>query len=434
MPGPSTGRRRRILLRHLVVLGLFVTLLTTAMAALEARGGLPNPNPRGPGRHQVPAAYRFLMHHPPDGTEVLFLRSLLCTVLALDALYLILLGTDRLPRTRAGRIALALAALAVAFPAVELPLRAAERADPSFFVPDPVLFWKHRPGLRDYPTPFGSVSTNSFSLRGPETTRARPEGTYRVLVLGDSTLFGHGVREDETFAQRLERELAPVAAPHPVEVLNGAVQGYTTWQGLDFLERQGLRFDPTLLIVGFNNDPEIDLVPDRERAAPLRAVRPLAEALYSSTSYLLLRKVLVNLRIPSMLPEQAELEVKVRRGSRIPDRMHRVPLDDFRGNLQRMAELARGRGIPMILLVLPRDPAQTPRYPNSEYREAMLAAATEPGVRVLDLFQEWQAPEYARYFRPGDPMHPRAAGQARMAAQVAEAIAPLVRAGAAGLR
>src|SRR5262245_7988462 len=45
---------------------------------------------------------------------------------------------------------------------------------------------------------------NSLGLRGPETSANKAEGTFRILCLGDSFTFGAGVREEDTFARRLQ--------------------------------------------------------------------------------------------------------------------------------------------------------------------------------------------------------------------------------------
>src|SRR5215468_4839346 len=63
-----------------------------------------------------------------------------------------------------------------------------------------------RPGIET--TFFGApVRVNHLGLRGPEVeSRPRP-GVHRVLVLGDSVVFGAGVAEDEALPAVLGRRL-----------------------------------------------------------------------------------------------------------------------------------------------------------------------------------------------------------------------------------
>jgi hypothetical protein len=49
--------------------------------------------------------------------------------------------------------------------------------------------------------------TNSFGLRDVEFSLAKPEGTLRIVCLGDSVTYGAGVPFDETYEQQLERAL-----------------------------------------------------------------------------------------------------------------------------------------------------------------------------------------------------------------------------------
>ncbi len=66
--------------------------------------------------------------------------------------------------------------------------------------------------------------TNSFGLRGSEPSLPKLPETIRVVVLGDETVLGLEVADEETFAIRLQ-ELLTVAWHRPVEVINAAVPG-----------------------------------------------------------------------------------------------------------------------------------------------------------------------------------------------------------------
>ena len=100
-------------------------------------------------------------------------------------------------------------------------------------------------GESAYGIPF-RVSAQGF--RSPEVAVPKPAGTKRVLLLGDSVTWGAGVREEETFARRLERSLGAELAC-PVEVVNTGVSGYGTIEELDVLEQEGLAFEPDVVVV-----------------------------------------------------------------------------------------------------------------------------------------------------------------------------------------
>ncbi len=95
-----------------------------------------------------------------------------------------------------------------------------------------------------------SVSINSRGLRDREYAYGKEEGTYRVLVLGDSFVWGYGVEQDERYSDILGARLSSA------EVLNMGVSGYGQDQELLLLKRDGIKYQPDLVIVNvhFNSD------------------------------------------------------------------------------------------------------------------------------------------------------------------------------------
>lgn len=94
------------------------------------------------------------------------------------------------------------------------------------------------------------VRINSHGLRGPETTYEKPAGTVRILNLGDSVAMGWGVAEEDTYGRRLERWLNEQAAGGPrYEVINAGVPGWNLENALAYLEAEGLRYEPDLVLL-----------------------------------------------------------------------------------------------------------------------------------------------------------------------------------------
>ena len=67
--------------------------------------------------------------------------------------------------------------------------------------------------------------------------RDKPPGVYRILTIGDSHTQGYEVDQDETFSVVLEKFLDDSGME--VEVYNTGVSGYSTAEGLIFLEQEG---------------------------------------------------------------------------------------------------------------------------------------------------------------------------------------------------
>jgi hypothetical protein len=118
-------------------------------------------------------------------------------------------------------------------------------------VADPKLAFVHAPNTSAFLMGV-DVRINSQGLRDREYSLAKPAGVYRVLMLGDSTTLGWGVKVADTSAKVLERELGP-----RFEVINAGVGNYGTVQELTYYKTHGRRFHPDLVILQyFINDPE----------------------------------------------------------------------------------------------------------------------------------------------------------------------------------
>jgi lysophospholipase L1-like esterase len=116
--------------------------------------------------------------------------------------------------------------------------------------PSADLPYRLRPGLET--ALFGiPVRVNQLGFRGPDITTPPGAGVRRVVVLGDSVVFGQGVREDETVAARLARRLAATGTER-VEVWNAGVQGYDTVAQAALLESVVLGLHPAVVVVGMS--------------------------------------------------------------------------------------------------------------------------------------------------------------------------------------
>ncbi len=97
---------------------------------------------------------------------------------------------------------------------------------------------------------FGNdISTNSLGYRGPEFSITKPDNTFRILMLGDSTTFGVGSNDNETFSVQLENLLKDKIAKK-VEVINaGFASGLSPDTYYLYLKEKGLKLNPDLVLV-----------------------------------------------------------------------------------------------------------------------------------------------------------------------------------------
>src|SRR5258708_6883151 len=92
--------------------------------------------------------------------------------------------------------------------------------------------------------------TNANGFRDDEEYKyEKPAGQRRILVLGDSHTQGYEVRQSSTFAKVLERRLRQKGLD--AQVLNTGISGFGTAEELMFLEHEGMKFHPDMVVVAF---------------------------------------------------------------------------------------------------------------------------------------------------------------------------------------
>jgi len=104
---------------------------------------------------------------------------------------------------------------------------------------------------------FVPVATNALGFRGPAMTRDKPEGTKRLMVVGDSVVFGWGIPADSTLTslvcERLRRR-----GRMEIECLNLGVPGYNTAMEVEALASRWVSLEPDLVLLDFvHNDADL---------------------------------------------------------------------------------------------------------------------------------------------------------------------------------
>jgi hypothetical protein len=93
------------------------------------------------------------------------------------------------------------------------------------------------------------VHTNSYGLRSDEFRVPKPEGTYRILNLGDSIALGWEVHQEDTYGKKLESMLNEQQSEQHYEVINAGIPGWNLESERNFLLQEGLRFQPDLVLL-----------------------------------------------------------------------------------------------------------------------------------------------------------------------------------------
>lgn len=100
---------------------------------------------------------------------------------------------------------------------------------------------------------------NKEGFRGFDYAITKPEGTFRILAVGDSIVQSPRVTHNDTWEKALEDGLRSRAIKAGsninYEVINAGVGGHRAWQTLLRLQKHGLKYKPDLVLViaGWND-------------------------------------------------------------------------------------------------------------------------------------------------------------------------------------
>lgn len=316
----------------------------------------------------------------------------------------------------------------------------------------PDLPYRLRPGFGTSTgaSPAGNaVRVNRYGMRGPEIEQLPRSGWRRVLVVGDSVVYGHALREAESFPVRLAEELTRRGVVR-TEVLNGGVSGWDTSAEAAFLEEVGLALEPAVVILGVSLN-------DYRRPPVLTARGVLSQQGQSRESstwledhsdfFLLLRslvqRVLASGRAPTprrtpasdaAAAEQPQRAARGPLGNAIEDeiarrhaRFYSAPEPEAWGRIRealaRMARLTVERGIAFKVILFPESFQFQEPEPNRDPQRAWLSLCAELGLDCLDLWQAFATAADDPALRLFNGIqHPNAAGTIVAARAVASSL------------
>ena len=162
----------------------------------------------------------------------------------------------RLPAFK--NLLLVIASVMVALAPLEIGLRLIGVSYPEFHRLDKRRGWAARPGVAGWWTVEGEayVSNNQAGFRDRDHTIAKPDGVYRIAVLGDSFTEARAIPFEETYWSIAGARLAACLG-RPVEMLNFGVNGYGTAQELIALRDHALAYGPDLVLLALYTGNDI---------------------------------------------------------------------------------------------------------------------------------------------------------------------------------
>ena len=288
-------------------------------------------------------------------------------------------------------------------------LRASEEKSAYRFSSNPVLGYLLKANYRDDDDPDLQNSftrTNSHGFRDRERTLAKPAGVKRILMVGDSVVVGHGIRDlNDTISRKLE----VILSPHQVEVINLAVGGYCTASEIELLATRGLPFSPDLVILLFTENDYLDRNTLMSLASPGRP--RWAEALFVHSH--LFRRLAITTNLFEFR-EATEHESIVKR------HRHSIEKNNVVGALERLVALSKTEGFAVLIAVWPTfvDGEIADRHTMNDQPDVLFVEVVSkdyglPCIRLSPWFREDQRerggdPE--ELYTIGDGMHPSLLG------------------------
>ena len=101
-----------------------------------------------------------------------------------------------------------------------------------------------------------SITINTLGFRGPESSEIKPPNTYRIFMVGGSTMFGAGATSDETtIPGYLQQLLNENDFEFDIEVINSGIQGADSNTELNLIKHKLITFSPDLIVIydGWND-------------------------------------------------------------------------------------------------------------------------------------------------------------------------------------
>lgn len=292
------------------------------------------------------------------------------------------------------------------------------------FEGDPLLGWRLMPNLSMANWDFTTFSTNERGWRYSGDVGKKEKDAVRIVVLGDSVVFGFRVpmawtdkplefdKNQKPFPALMEDRLRQLNPGRKIEVIPMAVPGYSSYQGRRWLERDIEKLKPDLVLVHFGwNDTERQVQSDRQ-ALPQSWWRVTQRKIISKSqllAYLVRKKGEAVLLTSLALEGQPELQPRVSKTEYVANIMAIAALaEKYRAKTLVLGQVYRGDTVTNV--------EQQSRI--AEYRQSLAVAMRRAGIPYLEIekLTEKGYPENNTFF--GEAIHPNHLGHLLMAQEI----------------
>ena len=274
---------------------------------------------------------------------------------------------------------------------------------------NPEMSHRHKPNASGF-LMGADMKINALGLRDRDgITVEKPPGTYRIVVLGDSTTLGWGVPFAQLYPKLLEQSFnsnPPSADWKRYEVINTGIGNYNTCQELASFKERWLGMKPDLVLISwYINDAEPTPKPSHNWLA------------YHSFGY-----TLTSANLDSLLRN-----VGADKGyKKYYSDLYEPEQPGWKKSQEAFAELARlcrERNIPLRILLIPELHSLAGNYEFTRVHDLIREVGAKNGVSVLDLLEAFPASgDPKQYWVSVEDAHPNGAANELMAAKIDAAL------------
>lgn len=270
------------------------------------------------------------------------------------------------------------------------------------YMTDNAMGFEHTPGWSGYRAG-AIVHINSAGWRGKDFSPAKPEGTIRILGVGDSFTFGRAVGDQDIYLAKLEEKLNRDGQGR-YETINVGHENMNTRQELQYMQdRNMMALKPDVVVLGFtvHNDAQL---PDNRYGRTLRRQMRERSTLLSVTESNFAKQVSKHSRIAEILrsgARWAEYDL-------ITDLSYHIILSNYedgaeswencRNSLLGIYDLCRQHNVLLVMALFPIFKSDTNRtftdYPQdfrNVHEKLRSVLDGKPGVVVVDVLDDLAA-------------------------------------------
>jgi hypothetical protein len=295
------------------------------------------------------------------------------------------------------------------------------------YVEDKYLFWRFRPNWKGERCGV-NWNSNSLGLRDVEFPLRKDPNTFRILSLGESGTFGSNIELEDTYNKQLEGLLnkSGYGKKTQFQVINAGQPSYTSFQGLIYLKRFGLKLKPDLIMVYFDSNDRLpsyfvrtskpmgfmDIfdyrlvgpgITDRELYIKRQYFSVPLEILNKSVFYKSLSGLILHAKSYFQLKQLKKMKLK-REEWKIISRPERVPQKDREWVFNNFISIAKKNHIKLLILI--------PPYVQEDKGDYYSWITQDEDIYILDLSSAFENSSYSHdeLFGVGEGCHPLALG------------------------